>query len=140
MLWSCSRPKEEQGDEEPKAEEKQEEGDGNESGLDELMLLAGSRRLSEEPDRAGDGEAGGTPQREGPTGEEPQSRDEDEVRSPTYLHTSASRTACFLYSIVECFFLDESHGRTIYALVCACTGHGAGGGRRRCSAHGCRIR
>ena len=81
LVGVCNRPKEEQGDEEPKAEEKQEdaEADGNESGLDELMLLAGSRRLSVEPERTAEGNAGSTPQREGPTGEEPQSRDEDEV-------------------------------------------------------------
>lgn len=77
----CSRPKEAGGEEEAKAEDKQEEANGNESGLDELMLLAGSRRLSEEPDTAAQGEAGGTPQPEVPTRNELEPRDEDEVPS-----------------------------------------------------------
>lgn len=81
MHLFCSRPKDAGGEEEAKAGDRQEEANGNESGLDELMLLAGSRRLSEEPETAVQGEASGTPQPEVPTGNEPQPRDEDEVTS-----------------------------------------------------------
>ena len=85
----CSRPKDAGAEEEARAEDNQEEANGNESGLDELMLLAGSRRLSEEPEAAGQGEAAGTPQPEIPTRNEPQPREEDEVPATSATCTSA---------------------------------------------------
>ncbi len=81
-LFAC-RAAEKRDEGELKVEEEREEADGNESGLDELMLLAGSRRLSEEPEKAQDEpEAAALPQPEAPAKQEPPEREENEVRSP----------------------------------------------------------
>lgn len=67
-MWTCAcgRLVEKRGEKEVKAEEDPEDAEGTESGLDELMLLAGSRRLSEEPEKAAEQEAGALPQPEAP--------------------------------------------------------------------------
>jgi hypothetical protein len=65
--------------EEVKVAEEKDEGEGNESGLDELMLLARSRRLSEEPERQPDADAATALPADALVKEEAPGRDESEV-------------------------------------------------------------
>lgn len=88
------RPKVE-GAEAPKEQavkvEKTGEADGNERGLDELMLLAHSRHLSEEPEAPG-GRSGAQAAQPAPA-EPAQPAKDDDVRS----HSWTSAIACHLY-------------------------------------------